>query len=383
MASIQKQALRSGLAFLGCDNKDDHVPQWSTTEWPPLARYEHAAVVVDHDNDQQTVVVTGGYKLNNHLPYRQHEFYVVTNSVLLMTVGADEKKWEEGPSLIEKRSGHVAVVCGGSVYVLGGGPRYACSGNMSIEKIDISNLVPSKDNRWTTVSCLLSKTRYDCAATAVHDRYIVVVGGYSKSEHRKNYELLSSIDIIDTAVDSYHATFSGPSLNVARKSCGISVVGGRIYVTGGCGDLGYGWLGSVEYFEFNDSPMAEFENTRTTFPSSRKWKMLKELSLSVPRSEHDVVRVGSCLIVGGGKTEIVGRNMVEVLDTNGFHVWHLPSLNWQEHSTMVATAKGIVVIGGKGDHLCTSIPLVTRKQQLQVRVLLKPLLRTPSDMNDS
>ena len=378
MASIHKQAVRSGLAFLGCDIKD--VPQWSTTEWPPLARYGHAAVVVDHDNAQQTVVVTGGYEVESHWGYRQNESYVVTNSVLLMTVG-DEKKWEEGPRLIDERAGHVSVVCGGSVYVLGGRDGCALGGIRSIEKIDISNLVPSKDKRWTTASCILSKTRYDCAATAVHDRYIVIVGGYSSKPD--NYEMLSSIEIIDTAMDNYHAAFSGPSLNIARKSCGISVVGRRIYVTGGCGDLGYGWLDSVEYFEFNDSPMAEIENTRTTFPSSRKWKMLKELSLSVPRSEHDVVRVGSCLIVGGGKTKIVGQKMVEVLDTNGNHVWHLPSLNWQEHSTMVATAKGIIVIGGKEDHLCTFIPLVTRKQELKVRVLLKPLLRTPSDMNDS
>ena len=226
MASIQQQALRSGLAFLGCKNNDD-TPQWSTTEWPPLLggrRSGNASVVVDHDKDQQTVVVTGGYIAERYGYTREMD------SVLLLTVGADEKKWKEGPSLNFSRMNHAAVVCNGSVYIIGG----ATEGKWQtvIEKIDVVDLTLKTSGQWTEAKFSLMTTgRQGCAAAVVNNRYIVVAGG--RDMHCSGNSVLSSIEIIDTTVDGPYAVIYGPPMNVARQSLGMAVIGRCIYAIGG------------------------------------------------------------------------------------------------------------------------------------------------------
>ena len=79
--------------------------------------------------------------------------------------------------------------------------------------------------RWTTLNCRLTTARNGCSAAAVHDRYIIVMGGY-------NGNFLSSVDIIDTAVKSNHTVITGPPMTVARSWCTSTVVGHRIFVGG-------------------------------------------------------------------------------------------------------------------------------------------------------
>ena len=212
MASIQKQALRSGLAFLGCDNDDD-VPQWTTTEWPTLLggwRSHHASVVVDHDEDQQTVLVAGGYNTNKYGSVRE------TSSVLLLSVGANEKKWKEGPDLNFCRMDHASVVCNGTVYILGG--VSGAKAQAVIEKMDVVDLTRDTSAQWTTAKFSLMTGRKGCAAAVVKNRYIVVAGGISCDGYGGygNNSVLSSVEIIDITEESPYAVTSGPSMNVAR-----------------------------------------------------------------------------------------------------------------------------------------------------------------------
>ena len=65
--TMQEQARLSGLEFLDDSSLE---PQWSTTreEYPPLlggCRCGHASVVVDHDNEVQSIVVLGGRMKDN------------------------------------------------------------------------------------------------------------------------------------------------------------------------------------------------------------------------------------------------------------------------------------------------------------------------------
>ena len=81
-----------------------------------------------------------------------------------------------------------------------------------------------------TLNCRLSTRRRACRAVAVHNQYIVVVGGY-------NDRYLSSVDIIDTTRN--HTVTAGPSLTVPRRWCSSAVVVQRIFVVGGHNEDAY------------------------------------------------------------------------------------------------------------------------------------------------
>ena len=232
--TLQEQAWQSGLVL------SDEAPQWNENDWPPLEggwRDEHATVVLDHpdtdndnDNKRQTVVVLGGYQAGQGS----------LDSILVLNVAAPDKHWREGPSMNKSRRGHAAVGCNGGVYVIGGnnGRSYLDC----IERIDIKNLLHSPlttsnkhERHWTRLTCRLSTRRSGCCAVAVHNRYIVVMGGWDGRQR------LSSVDIIDTR---NHTVTVGPSMTVPRRFCTSAVIGHRIFDVGGHGE--HGNVDSVE-----------------------------------------------------------------------------------------------------------------------------------------
>ena len=232
--TLKEQAWQSGL-FLSKE-----TAQWNENDWPPLEggwRDEHATVVLNHpdtdnNNKKQTVVVLGGYRTG------QGEL----DSILVLNLAESNKQWREGPRMNQKRDGHAAVVCNGRIYVMGGdtGAPLDC-----IEQIDANYLLQSSlttsithEMNWTTLTCRLSTPRWGCGAVAVHNRYIVVMGGY-------NGRYLSSVDIIDTR---NHTVSVGPSMNVPRFCCASAVIGHRIFVVGGWNE--HGRVDSVEYLYY-------------------------------------------------------------------------------------------------------------------------------------
>ena len=129
--TLNQQAQQSGLAFLDIHNNSNE-PHWNVNDWPPVLggwRVGHALVVLDHpeqDNTAQTVVVLGGIQSQGS-----------TNSVLLMNLAQETRRWREGPPLSNNRAYHSAVVCSGGVYVIGG---FNGSFLNSIERIDVETL---------------------------------------------------------------------------------------------------------------------------------------------------------------------------------------------------------------------------------------------------
>ena len=355
--TLQRQAEQSGLCFLDSENNSNE-PHWNTNDWPPLLggwRQYHASVVLDHpeqDDRAQTVVVLGGRIQNQGF----------TNSVLLMNLAEETRRWREGPPLNDKRGLHAAVVCGRGVYVIGGWNE--SSPLDKIERIDVAKLCSesiesSTSNQWTTLTCRLSTRRNGCSAVAVHNRYIVVIGG-------SNRDPLSTVDIIDTAVPSNHAVIAGPSMTVPRCGCASAVIGDRIYVVGGYNRHNEEVLQSVEYLEFHDASGNETMNTaNTVFPSSCGWTSHNDLS--VPRWMHGVVAVGSCLIVLGGFTE---ASTAEVLDTRRNTVWTLPrSSGLRFACCAVVHSKGIAVIGGSDNASCETLSLIDKNSRCFGRLM--------------
>ena len=332
--TLKEQAWQSGLVFL------DEREEWNENDWPPLEggwREHHASVVLNHpdtdnasNNRGQTVVVLGG----------RQQGQGKVNSILLLNLADPDKQWREGPPMNKRRQEHAAIVCNGGVYVMGGynGTFLDC-----MERID-SNDLNALESHWTTLTCRLSTQRFGCCAVAVHNRYIVVMGGY-------NGRYLSSVDILDT---SNHTVTAGPSMIVPRHWCASAVIGHRIFVVGGHNK--HGNLDSVEYLDYatpceNEKTREEMAATVMFFSSS--WTTHSELVLSNARSS---CAVGSCLVVAGG-----GRQPVEVLDTSRNFLWNLPPFgNHRFHCSMVTAANQVTVIGGWGDPSCATLPLLDK-----------------------
>ena len=306
--TLKEQAWQSELVLL------DESPEWNENDWPALmggARDYHASVVIGHpDTDEdsnhkrQTVVVLGGYK--------QGQYGV--SSVLILNMAESNKQWREGSPMNKARYGHAAVTCNRGVYVMGGYNRH--SSLDCIEQINVTDLLQpsstsssSKKSHWTTLTCRLSAKRWGCCAAAVHNRYIVIMGGYHD-------RYLSSVDIIDT---NNHTVTAGPRMTVPRTWCASEVVGHRIFVAGGRNE--HGMLHSVEYLDDTtpwDSDETEKETGSTFTSFSPTWITHSELRLSELRGSCAMVAVGSCLVVAGRQ----GHSTVEVLDTTAFGISH-------------------------------------------------------------
>ena len=345
--TLKEQAGQSGLVLF------DAI--WNHNDWPPLEggwREEHATVVLDHpdkddnhkNNKRQTVVVLGG---------RLH-CQCVTKSVLVLNLAESNKQWQGGPPMNKSRRGHGAVVCNGGVYVMGGSNGYSWLDCM--ERIDVNDLLQSSstssttyESHWTTLTCRLSTQRWGCCAVAVHNRYIVVMGGSDGAFD------LSSVDIIDTSNDSVTA---GPCLNVPRFWATSVVVGHRIFVVGGRNE--HGNLDSVEYIDFAmpcDNEKTKKETGSSLISSSSAWITHSELVLSNARSSCAVVAVGSCLVVAGG----LDNPTVEVLETSRNRVWNLPRFgNHRCNCSLVTLADQITVIGGFLNPSCATLPLLDK-----------------------
>ena len=348
--TLNEQAWQSGLVLF------NETPEWNENNWPPLEggwRSSHASVVLDHldtENDSndrgQTVVVLGGYQQGQG----------DVNSILVLNLAERIKQWREGPPMNKGREGHAAVVCNGDVYVIGGASgRYLDC----MERIDANDLLQSSlttniithESHWTTLTCRLSTQRWGCCAVAVHNRYIVVMGGF-------NSRYLSSVDIIDT---SNHIVTAGPSMTVPRACCASVIIGHRIFVVGGWNERGN--LDSVEYLDYAtplDSDGTKKETGSTFISFSSTWITHPDLVLSNPRDSCAMVAVGSCLVVAGER----GNPTVDVLDTNRNRVWNLSPFgndhNRREGCSMVTVANQVAVIGGWRNPTCVTLPLMDR-----------------------
>ena len=348
--TIQEQARLSGLEFLDDSSSE---PQWSTTrkEYKPLLggwRYGQASVVVDHDNEVQSIIVLGG----------QRKDYPITNSVIIWD--SSTKQWRQGPILNVKRVYLAAETCNGKVYALGGR-----NGNFNlldtIECIDVASLlenIDSSNRHWNTLSCRLSTAKWACAAVVVHDRYIVIMGGSNSSER------LSTVEVLDTLQNNI-VPLSGLTMNSPRSFFGAAVVGNSIYVVGGENN-NHKILDSVEVLTFNVD-VDSIGDVSAVFGESSAWTMSKDLVLSMGRQRHAVAKIGNCVVVAGGCRKDGRTNSVEVLDPYRHAAWHLPNMTVTRSCCSIAVlSKNIVVLGGGNDPSLETLALVGKQDAQKV-----------------
>ena len=344
--TMQEQARLSGLEFLDDSSLE---PQWSTTreEYPPLLggwRFGHASLVVDHDNKVQSIVVLGGLT-------KDHS---ATDSVIVWD--SSTKQWRQGPSLNKKRHYVAAETCNGKVYAIG-----ACHLD-TIESIDVASLLAnteSSNRHWNTLSCRLSMSRTGCAAVVVHDRYIVIMGGYNGSKS------LSTVEVLDTLQNKI-VPLSGLMMNSPRTGFGAAVVGNSIYAVGGINNNG-NRLDSVEVLTFNVD-VDSIGDASTVFGKSSSWTTSNDLVLSMGRNGHGVAKIGNCVVVAGGwGVDGTRINSVEVLDPYRHVVWHLPDMTVARSFCSIAVlSKNIVVLGGANHASLEALALVDKQELVKV-----------------
>ena len=279
-------------------------------------------------------------------------------------------EWRTGPNLTTNRRYLVAVVCHDKVYAIGGRDDSNNTVLDTMEYIHVSSLLETMEtvttmttttrqqnnnnnSQWTRLQCRLLSPQEECAAVVVHDRYVVILGGYS------GIEGLSSMDIMDTAPHNNNnnnngepTIVAGPSMNCSRYTFGAAVMDNRIFVVGGYVNGG-GQSTLVESFLFRKQQQQDKDNTRSTinasctFPNSSSWRVEQDLHLSTNGVGHAVAKMGSCLIVvvvvGGG-----GFPSVQVLDVPHGIVWNLPNLivGRFRGCSMVTLSNCLVVLGG-------------------------------------
>ena len=160
---LSRLEIMSSLSSSSSSSSSSQLQWNSTNQWSPLlggGRGKQACVTIESGNENgaggQTIVAIGGERPTG-----------CTNSVIVWDPSTME--WRNGPSLNDKRSDLVAVVCPDKVYAIGG-LRRANSYNGytvldTIESIQVSSLLEAMEtlmttrqanNQWTRLQCRLS-----------------------------------------------------------------------------------------------------------------------------------------------------------------------------------------------------------------------------------
>ena len=389
--TIQEQITMSGLEITPSSQL-----QWNpTNQWSPLLggiRHSHTCVAVsgggENDGAGQTIVVIGG----NISRFGVGVYF--TNSVIVWDPST--KRWRNGPSLNDRRSDFVAVVCRDKVYAIGGfggDNNYDNDTTLdTIESIQVSSLLEimetstttmtrQNNSQWTRLQCRLSSPRFNFDAVVVQNRYIVILSGRAAVGHN-----LSSVDIVGTAPHHHHnnnnngepTVVAGPSMILARSSFGAAVVDNRIFVVGG--NVNFRRSTSVESLLFQQQPQDKDHSNSNSSVSctiaNSSWRMEPHLSLSSPRAAHAMAKVGSCLVVAGGYCDNDGSltlKSVEVLDIQRAVVWSLPNLTTPRTSgySMVTLSDCLLVLGGNS---AETLPLTVYQKHDRCYKFLKFLI---------
>ena len=340
---------------------DPTASTWTTDKWPKLkdgGRKNHATVVLDDGS----IVIVGGNKKKGP-----------TDSVIIMDNSlSSERKWHKGPKLNQRRTCLAAVVCNGYVYVIGGHNRKAFLD--TIDRIHVSNLTPQWSSskhtsiplsNWTTLDVRLPSKRSFCRAVVVHDRYIVILGGFDGS-------VLSTVHILDTMTMSLSV---GPNMLTSRWEFDAAIMGNRIWIVGG--HENFNELVSLEMIEFQRFPPPESKvghNAASLLFSSSQWEEINNLVLPHGRCDFAMVAIGSCLVVAGGFTfsgqQSRDLTSVDVLDPRRGVIWHLPDMmEAQVATTMAVVDSQLLVLGGYGNNTRLDSSVASLKFiALQVRV---------------
>jgi len=220
------------------------------------------------------------------------------------------------------------------------GQLYAIGGrNEDQEPLSKVEMFDTWHGKWVSCPNMLCE-RAGCAASALPDGSLLVVGGYDKQGIVAG--LLDTCEIFDPRKQAWHP--SQATLQRPRWGHGCALTGGRVYCAGGCSLRG----GSPAHEAF----METLRSCEVFDPDEGTWSLSADLN--VARAGARVVALGEHhLAVVGGCDDVFGRaellQSVELLDVRG-GAWALlgPQLTAPRTTAAVAAVDNhqILIMGG-------------------------------------
>jgi hypothetical protein len=189
-----------------------------------------------------------------------------------------------GVTLNEGRSGHMSVVIGDFLYVIGG--FGACGRNCGVERAAIN--ANGTLGSFATVPGVALNTGRNLFTGLVTNGYVYVMGGASNAGE------LTSIERASIGGDGSLGTFSTTStgaLLVPRISPTSTVVGGALYVIGG--------RNNIATITTMERAMMNADGSVSTFST------VQGIAPAVPREAHTATVIGDSLYLVGGNVDIL------------------------------------------------------------------------------
>jgi N-acetylneuraminic acid mutarotase len=206
---------------------------------------------------------------------------------------------------------NAAATLNGKVYSVGGG-----SGTGVEKKAWVFD---PADNSWTALPDL-PNARSKPSAVAVNGK-LYVIGGWGA-----NHATLASVDVFDPAAGSW-TTLAGATNPAPAAAAGTAVVGGKVYLTGGCADSNCAASAKTVVFD----PATGTFSTGANYPHAVSWMSCGGIG-------------GSVYCAGGtGSTEYTDGYSYDP----GADAWTaLPNLPVDLWGSQYAAANGLLVIAG-------------------------------------
>ncbi len=201
--------------------------QWQTLPQLPDYRSVASAEVV-----QNTLYVIAGVRQ----PYTDNKTH---STVFALDLDDPEAGWREcAPLPGHSREGAMSAVCGGKLYLFGGG--YSTEHGEYPPLRDSYYYTPETD-QWTRIADLPYGPRWGAAAPYA-DRYIFITGGYTVSsyaevkKHGRTWGFSRRVYVYDTQADSYTYLIRG-RMPYGALDHGAACIGNRLYVLDGEYDI--------------------------------------------------------------------------------------------------------------------------------------------------
>ena len=338
--------MSTGLAFDQCWRTRAHLRQPIPSNHASVSLNDHMVAVLGGRTDEDKTM----------------------NLVSLLDLSS--QRWLDGPKMNEDRRNLAAVVCNDYIYAIGG-TNESCLQLDTLERIPISSLTRnsaniSKDMRnnntsndesiqgscWEPMNVRLAFGRSLCAAVAVHNRFVVVMGGIDCCAVEVIDTMAASLTSDCTEAAAVVSITRGPDMTSPLRDMGAVVYNNQILVVGGTRNRPFPASKTVESIDITSSP-----SSASLFPSSSSWIVRSDHSLSIPRHGHAVCLVGTCAVVAGGWDDH-SRCMrsVEVLDLQQNVSWKLPHLpQLRNTGTLVSISDELLYLD---QHVPTSLPYV-------------------------